>query len=162
MRGKKTVPPLQNLVRKAYFVPESKMLDELLREFQKERNHMAIVVDEYGGTAGLITLEDVLEEIVGEIRDEFDKEKPLIKQVDKKTWLVDAKIDIEDLNEKLNAILPAEEDYESLGGLIFSLMGRIPKEKDEVTFEDLVFTVEKVQGRRIKQVRIQRKPRSDE
>ena len=157
MRQEKAVPDLLSLVRRAYFVPESKMIDELLKEFQKERIHMAIVVDEYGGTAGLITLEDVIEEIVGEIRDEYDKETPLIKQLDDSSWLVDGKIDIEDLNESLDLKIPTEEDYESLGGFIFSIIGRIPQEKEEVRYKDHVLVVEKVQRQRIKKVRITRK-----
>ena len=162
MRLKKEIPGLVDLVRKAYFVPESKMIDELLREFQGERTHMAIVVDEYGGTAGLVTLEDVIEEIVGEIRDEYDKEKPLFRQVDEKVWLVDGKIDIEDLNEALGLEIPAEEDYESLGGFIFSLLGRIPDEKEEVRYQDLRLIVEKVQRQRIEKVRVVREKLSGE
>lgn len=154
MRGKKEVPSLDQLVRKAYFVPESKMIDELLKEFQKERIHMAIVVDEYGGTAGLITLEDVIEEIVGEIRDEFDKEAPLIRKTKENEWLIEAKIDIEELNEELGFDIPNEEDYESLGGFIFSLIGRIPQEKEEVVFQNLTLIIEKVQRQRINKVRL--------
>jgi len=157
MRLKKEVPGLVDLVRKAYFVPESKMIDELLKEFQRERTHMAIVVDEYGGTAGLVTLEDVIEEIVGEIRDEYDKEKPLFHQVDDNTWLVDGRMDIEDLNEALGLEIPAGEDYESLGGFIFSLMGRIPTEKEEVRYQDLRLVVERVKRQRIEKVRVVRK-----
>ena len=156
MRQEKAVPDLLSLVRRAYFVPESKMIDDLLKEFQKERIHMAIVVDEYGGTAGLITLEDVIEEIVGEIRDEYDKETPLIKQVNENSWLIDGKIDIEDLNESLDLNIPTEEDYESLGGFIFSIIGRIPREKEEVRYLNHLLVVEKVQRQRIKKVRITR------
>lgn len=154
MREKKEVPDLLDLVRKVYFIPESKRIDELLREFQKERTHMAIVVDEYGGTAGLVTLEDVIEEIVGEIRDEYDREKPLIQKVDENTWLVEGKIDIEDLNETLGLTVPTEEDYESLGGFIFSLLGSVPQEKEEVKYQGLRLIVEKVQKQRIRKVRI--------
>jgi len=157
MKGKKEVPQLMDLVRKAYFVPESKMIDELLKEFQRERIHMAIVVDEYGGTAGLVTLEDVIEEIVGEIRDEYDREKPLITRVDENAWLVEGKINIEELNEELDLEIPIEEDYGSLGGFIFSLMGRIPKEKEEVRYKDVRLTIERVQRQRIKTVRIAKK-----
>ena len=145
---------LVDLLRKAYFVPETKMIDELLREFQQERIHMAIVVDEYGGTAGLVTLEDVLEEIVGEIRDEFDKEKPLVRQVSDHVWIVDAKINMEELNAITGLMLPTEEDYESLGGLIFSLLGSVPEVKEKVRYENLCFIVEDVQGQRILKVRI--------
>ena len=153
---------LTELSRKPYFVPESKLIDELLREFQKERIHMAIVVDEYGGTAGLVTLEDVIEEIVGDIRDEYDQEKPLVKPIGKHEWLVEGKIDIEELNERLNLSLPSEEDFESLGGFIFSQLGAIPREKEVVQFEDFEFMVEKVVGRRIKSVRIiQKEPKEN-
>jgi putative hemolysin len=156
-KGQNKTKSLSELSRKPYFVPESKLIDELLREFQKERIHMAIVVDEYGGTAGLVTLEDVIEEIVGDIRDEYDQEKPLVKSVGKREWLVDGKIDIEELNEQLNLNLPSEEDFESLGGFIFSQLGAIPREKEVVQFDDFQFLVEKVVGRRIKSVRIFKK-----
>lgn len=145
---------LVSLVRKAYFVPETKMIDELLREFQQERIHMAIVVDEYGGTAGLVTMEDVLEEIVGEIRDEYDKEKPLVRQISENGWIVDAKINLEELNAFTGLTLPTEEDYESLGGLIFSILGRVPQEKEKVPYQNLAFIIEAVQGQRILKVRM--------
>jgi putative hemolysin len=156
MKGEREIPALVDLVRKPYFVPESKRIDELLRDFQKERIHMAVVVDEYGGTAGLVTLEDVIEEIVGEIRDEYDHEKPLVHQIDENAWLIDGKIDIEDLNETLGLQIPAEEEYESLGGFIFSLMGRIPQDKEEVRYKNLLLIVEKVHGQRISKVRLLR------
>ena len=161
MHEKKDVPALINLVRKTYFVPESKMINELLKEFQKERNHMAIVVDEYGGTAGLITLEDVIEEIVGEIRDEYDREIPLFLKVEPNVWLIDGKMNIEDVNETLGFEIPTEEDYESLGGFIFSKLGRIPEEKEEVTYRNLRLIVEKVQRQRIKKVRVIRQEQHD-
>ncbi len=154
MASGKPIPALTTLVRKPYFVPQSKQIDELLKEFQKERLHIAIVVDEYGGTAGLITLEDVIEEIVGDIRDEYDREQPLARQVDDRTWLVDGKINIEELNDLASFDLPTEEDFESLGGFLFSELGRIPTENDSVTYRGIQFVIEKVQRRRIKQVRI--------
>jgi len=158
----KEVVRLPDMLRKAYFVPESKMIDELLREFQRERIHMAIVVDEYGGTAGLVTMEDVIEEIVGEIRDEYDQEKPLLRKIDEYSWIVDGKIDIEDMNEALNLNIPAEEAYESMGGFIFSLLGRIPKEKEEINYKDLLLIVEKVEGQRIKKVRVVKKTKQQQ
>jgi len=160
MKGSKKVPNLIDLARKAYFVPESKMIDELLREFQKDRTHMAIVVDEYGGTAGLITLEDVIEEIVGEIRDEYDKEKPLYQKVDEFTWLIEGKINIEEVNEALGLEIPDSEDYESLGGFIFSLLGRIPNDKEEVRYKNLLLIVERVKGQRIQKVRLKKEDTS--
>jgi CBS domain containing-hemolysin-like protein len=138
------------------------MIGELLREFQRERIHMAIVVDEYGGTAGLITLEDVIEEIVGEIRDEYDREKPLYRKVAEDTWIVEAKIDIEELNAALGLTIPTEEDYESLGGFLFSLLGRIPNEKEDVRYQNLLMVVEKVHGQRIQMVRIVQQPSDKE
>ena len=162
MKDKAKTPRLLDLVRKPYFVPERKMIGELLREFQRDRIHMAIVVDEYGGTAGLVTLEDVIEEIVGEIRDEYDRETPLIRKVGDETWLVEGKMNIEDLNESLGLAIPTEEDFESLGGFIFSLLGRIPNEKDEVLYEDLRLIVEEVHGQRIKKVRIVREKPEEE
>jgi len=160
MQGGRKVPSLINLVREAYFVPESKMIDELLREFQKERTHMAIVVDEYGGTAGLVTLEDVIEEIVGEIHDEYDKEKPLYQQVDESTWLIEGKINIEEVNEELGLDIPESEDYESLGGFIFSLLGHIPNDKEEVHYKNLLLIVERVKGQRIQKVRLKKESAS--
>lgn len=157
----KPIPPLEDLIRKPYFVPETKQIDELLKEFQKERLHMAIVVDEYGGTAGLVTLEDIIEEIVGEIRDEYDREQPLIRKLDDQTWMADGKINIEELNERLSIQLPTDEEYETLGGFLFSEFGRIPQEKEEVVFREIRFQVEKIERRRIRWARILLPPLKD-
>jgi len=148
---------LGELARPALFVPESKLIDELLREFQKERTHMAIVVDEYGGTAGLVTLEDVIEEIVGEIQDEYDREVPLYQKIDENTYLMAAKMDLDEVNELLGADLPTDKEYESLGGFIFHLTGHVPREGDRIEFGGFEFTIEKVQGNRILSVRVRRK-----
>ena len=154
MSGGKTVPSLTSLVRKAYYVPESKMIDELLREFQQERIHMAIIVDEYGGTAGLVTLEDVIEEIVGEIRDEYDEEPQLINRIAERVWRVDGKIAISELNETLHLELPEEEEYDSLGGLILSVLGHIPQAGESVAYADLLLHVEAVASQRIQTVTV--------
>ena len=143
-----------SLVRPALFIPESKMIDELLKDFQKEKKHMAIVVDEYGGTAGLITLEDIIEEIVGEIQDEYDTEEPLYQIINNETILVNAKIDLDELNEKLKLDLPTDTNYESLGGLILNIIGSLPKLKDEITYQRYKFVIEKVEKNRIIQVSI--------
>ncbi len=148
---------LGELARPPLFVPESKLIDELLREFQKERTHMAIVVDEYGGTAGLVTLEDVIEEIVGEIQDEYDREVPLYQKIDEDTYLMAAKMDLDEVNELLGADLPTDKEYESLGGFIFHLTGHVPREGDRIEFGGFEFTIEKVQGNRILSVRVRRK-----
>lgn len=145
---------LESLVRSALFVPESKMIDELLKDFQKEKIHMAIVVDEYGGTAGLITLEDIIEEIVGEIQDEYDTEKPLFNILNNETILVNAKIDLDELNEKLKINLPTDANYESLGGFILNIKGSLPNPKDEFIYQGYRFVIEKIEKNRIIQVSI--------
>lgn len=150
----KKINDLSDLVRKPYYVPESKMIDKLLREFQKERIHMAIVVDEYGGTAGLITLEDVIEEIVGEIRDEYDKEQPLIRRIDEVSWIVDGKINIEELNEEIGIGITIEENYDSLGGFILNKLKKIPVAKEEIKYKNFRLIVESLFEQRITKVKI--------
>ncbi len=145
---------LEKLARTAYFVPEQKKIDELLREFQTERIHMAIVVDEYGGTAGLVTLEDIIEEIVGEIQDEHDYEEPQYQKISEHEFLVDGGMDLEELNEELHLHLPTEEGVETLGGFLFGLFGSVPKEKQSINHENYKFVIEKVIRRRITKVRI--------
>lgn len=145
---------LLKLARPPYFVPESKKIDELLREFQNAKTHMAIVVDEYGGTAGLITLEDVIEEIVGEIQDEYDQEAPLIRPLDENTWVSNAKISIYELNEILGIELPEEEGYESLGGFIMHQTGNVPSKDVSIDHGGFRFVVEEVKRNRIVKVRI--------
>lgn len=142
---------LGDLIRPAYFVPESKKIDEVLDEFRAKRMHMAIVIDEYGGTAGLVTLEDVLEEIVGEIEDEFDDEERLYEWVDATTLRVDAKIGLEDLEELLGVRLQDEDDdsAETLGGLIYTAAGSVPGSGDNVDLGSLAATVESVTDNRI-------------
>ncbi len=152
INNKKGKADLVSLARPALFVPESKRLDELLNEIQAEKQHMAIVVDGYGGTAGLITLEDIIEEIVGEIQDEYDKEKPLVKKIDETHYLIDAKIDTDELNEELDLDLPQNKSYESLGGLIFELIGSVPEVKQEIEYGSYRFIIEKIDKNRIVQV----------
>ncbi|MBU0518484.1 hemolysin family protein [bacterium] len=147
---------LSQIIREANFVPEGKKIDDLLRQFQGEKSHMAIVVDEYGGTAGLVTLEDVLEEIVGEIQDEYDREVPLCQKISEDVLVVDARIDIDELNEHLGGnALPDSDDYETLGGFIFSQMGDLPQAKGTIDYGNLHFIVEEVSGNRISQIRIE-------
>jgi gliding motility-associated protein GldE len=154
---------LASVMRKANFVPEGKKIDDLLRQFQREKFHMAIVVDEYGGTAGLVTLEDVLEEIVGEIQDEYDSETPLFQRLDENTLIADARIGVYELNELLGErIIPEEEDYETLGGFIFSRTGNLPRPKEMIDYGDFHFVVEELSGKRIGKIRIERRPRREE
>jgi putative hemolysin len=146
---------LADLVREAHFVPESKKIDEMLREFQAEKVHMVIVVDEYGGTAGLVTLEDVLEEIVGEIQDEYDRELPLWEESEDGTILVEAKIPLDVLNEIIGEeVFPTTEDYDTLGGFVFHQIGNVPDPGETMEHEDYLLTVEEVSNRRVGRVRI--------
>jgi CBS domain containing-hemolysin-like protein len=117
--------------------------------------HIAIVVDEYGGMAGLVTIEDLLEEIVGEIQDEYDSEEPFIEFVDENEYLLDGRVDLDDLNRLMDIEIPTGES-DTLGGFIFSSLGRVPSVGNRVTFDNLDFTVESVAGRRIQKVRVQR------
>jgi len=154
--GKDTVP-IDKIMREPYFVPDSKKVSDLLREMQQRRVHIAIVLDEYGSTAGLVTIEDLLEEIVGEIADEYDREEPEIETVDPDTFRVAGRMSIDDLNELLEADLPHDE-WDTVGGLMYGLLGAVPTQGETVTFENLRFTAEKVQGRRIAKVLIVRSP----
>ncbi|MCK4806000.1 MAG: HlyC/CorC family transporter [Candidatus Aegiribacteria sp.] len=145
---------LKSILRKPYFVPEYKRIDELLREFQSNRIHMAIVVDEYGGTAGLVTIEDIMEEVFGEILDEYDKEALLVKKLDGNSYILDARIPIDDLNELLGTTFE-DDGYESLGGMIYNLMGKIPRQLDAAELSGYRFTVEQIRAQRILNVRVE-------
>jgi CBS domain containing-hemolysin-like protein len=142
---------VEEIARPAMFVPESKKIAELLREMQRNKTHMAIVVDEYGDVAGLVTMEDLLEEIVGEIADEYDRGESLVEPVDDNTLRVDGKLPIDELEELVGAELP-DEEWDTVGGLLAGVLGRLPKRGDEVTVGGVTFRVEKVKGRRIAKV----------
>ena len=145
---------IRPLLRPAYFVPEAKKVDELLREMQEKRVHVAVVVDEYGGMAGLVTLEDVVEEIVGEIRDEYDaSEEKQYEKVGEREYIFNGRVDVTDVNEILDTHL-TREVADTLGGFIYGEMGRVPVEGEKVEVEGWVLTVEQVTGRRIRRVRI--------
>ena len=148
------------LARAPLFVPHSKKLGDLLNEFRLKKTHMAIVVDEYGGTAGLVTMEDLLEEVVGDIRDEHDEnEAVLYEQLDESLYRFEARIDLDDLNEILDLDLDTESfDFETLGGLILHVTGAIPKEGTEAEFGPLHMTVESTENHRIGQVRVETRP----
>jgi len=144
---------ITELMRPAYFVPESKRVDDLLQELQQRRVHMAIVVDEYGGTAGVVTIEDLLEEIVGDIQDEYDSETPMSQQVGEREFVFDGQIRLDDANDILNAHLPSEES-DTLGGFIYTQLGAMPSVGSRIVFDDLTLEVLLVEGRRILQVRV--------
>jgi CBS domain containing-hemolysin-like protein len=154
LRDGKLADPVEPIARTPSFVPDTKKVDELLQELQQSRIHVAIVVDEYGGTAGLVTIEDILEEIVGEIRDEFDvNEEQLIERVDESVSVVDARVSIRDVNEELDLHLDPDE-FDTLGGLVYHELGGVPSEGDEVRVNGCLVTVLSTEGRRIKKLRV--------
>lgn len=147
--------PIRELVRPAYFVPETKKLDDLLREIRENRTHMVMVVDEYGSIAGLVTIEDLVEEIVGDIKDEYDREENLYEQVSENEYIFDARTSIYEFNEQMNTHLE-DADYETLGGFVYAQLDKIPTTGDTITFEGMVFTVLATRGRRILKIRVER------
>jgi CBS domain containing-hemolysin-like protein len=146
---------VRTLARPAYFVPETKRVSQLMREMQKTHNHMAIVVDEYGGTAGLVTLEDLLEELVGEIVDEYDVEEPPVEELGDGQLVVNAALPIDEVSELLGVELP-EGDWDTVGGFLYSLLGHMPTEGESVRYDGHLLTAQKVEGRRIARVRIEK------
>jgi putative hemolysin len=147
--------PVAQLVRTARYVPETKRVPDMLREMQRDKFHMAIVVDEYGGTAGLVTLEDIIEELVGEIVDEFDVEDPLVEPLAGGGVRVDARTALDEVNELLHAELP-EGDWDTIGGLLYHRLGHVPVEGESVVVDGWLLTAQRIQGRRIGRVRITR------
>jgi putative hemolysin len=152
---------VEELVRPAYVVPETKDLAALLTEFRRTNQHMAIVVDEYGGMEGIVTLEDLLEEIVGEIEDEFDLPDESVEQVDEDTIRIDGTFPIDDFNEQFRTELPVE-DYHTIAGFVFGQLGRAAQEGDEVSHDGMVFRVEEVEGQRIDKLAVTFERRREE
>jgi CBS domain containing-hemolysin-like protein len=146
---------LEQLARPAHFVPESKKVSDLLKDMQREKFHVAVVVDEYGSVAGLVTLEDLLEEIVGEIADEYDREEPQVEPAGDGRFRVNARLPVDELNEILEVELP-DEEWDTVGGLMMAVLGHLPQQGERVDFEGLRFTADRVQGRRIAKVLIER------
>ena len=148
--------PVRQLLRRAYFVPQSKKLDELFGEMQAHRIHMALAVDEYGGTAGLVTIEDLLEEIVGEIQDEYDSEEPQLKKLAPDIFIFNARYDIDEVSRLIDLDLSTtHESIDTLGGFIYSQLGRVPEQGESIQFGEWRFTVLSVDSRRIEQVRVE-------
>jgi CBS domain containing-hemolysin-like protein len=145
---------IEEIVRPAYIVPETKDLASLLQEFRRTNNHFAVVVDEYGGMAGICTLEDLLEEIVGEIEDEFDVPEEQIEQVDDDTYRIDGMFPIDEFNERFNTDLP-DEDFHTVGGFVFGQLGRAPEPGDDVSFNGVRFDVLEVEGNRIEKIAVE-------
>ncbi len=151
-------PPMRSLLRTPVFVPESMTVDDLLHELQRRKVHIAIVLDEYGGTAGLVTIEDLIEEIVGEIQDEYDEEEPMIVRLTDDEVRVDGRASVDDLAEifEMNAPLEDEDEYDTVGGLIYHRIGGVPKPGDQVAVDGLTLTVESTDGRRVSKVLVVR------
>jgi gliding motility-associated protein GldE len=151
----------KTISRKALFIPVTKKLDDLLRDFQQEKTHMAVVVDEYGGTEGVVTMDDILEELVGEMVDEGDEEERLYKRFKNGIYVFDAQIDLDDMEDVLERELTSEEDdFETLGGLIYSITENLPMVGERVIYKDVELTVHSVQKNRIKKVRVKLLPAS--
>ena len=148
---------MRALLRKPYFIPQTKKASDLFREFRIDRIHLAIVVDEYGGVAGLVTMEDLLEEIFGEILDDYDPEEAQPRQLDENTMIIPGMMPIEDFNRFAAAELP-EEEYDTMGGLVFGLFGKLPSPGAKVSFMAFTFVVEEMEGTRILELRVERRP----
>jgi CBS domain containing-hemolysin-like protein len=142
---------VRKIMNKPYFVPEYKKLDSLLQQFKKRKQHMAIVVDEHGGVSGLITLEDALEEIVGEIVDETDKDEPQIVKIKPNEWIVPGKSDIDEVNEKIPMKIPESKEYDTFSGYILDKIERIPQENEEIPVGNFLVTVKEMEGNRIRE-----------
>jgi len=148
---------LRDRMREAYYVPETKPLRALLHEFQNQKLHIAVVLDEYGGTAGIVTLEDILEELVGPIADEYEETpQESIRKIDENTIEVDARTYVDDLNDEWSLDLPEDEDYDTVGGFVFSRLGYIPKTGEHFDYDNLKFTIASAEPRRVKRVKIQK------
>jgi CBS domain containing-hemolysin-like protein len=144
---------LQRLIRKPFFVPESKHIDELLRELRRRHLHIAVVVDEYGGVSGIVCMEDIIEEIVGDIQDEFDHEKEDLLRIGEGVYLCDARVNLGDLAEETGVKLPVE-DFDTLGGFVFDLFGKIPVRYEKAVYGDYDFIIQDMEGHRINTVKI--------
>ena len=144
---------LEKIIRKAFFVPESKRIDSLLREFKRRHVHIAVAIDEYGGISGIVCLEDIIEEIVGDIQDEFDNEHEDILPVGEKIWICDGRINLDDLNDQIESNFPNDE-FDTLGGFVFDLFGKIPVKYEKVSWRNYDFIIQDMEGHRINLVKV--------
>ena len=151
---------VQSIVRAPYFIPETKKISEVLKDLRDNKSHLAIVVDEYGGTAGILTLEDIIEEIIGDVMDEYDADQKLLVEHEDGSITVNARLDVEELEDYLNVELP-EGKFESVGGFVISLLGKVPSVNEELTYNNLQMVIEAASSRKIERIRI-RKFSSDE
>ena len=144
---------LEKIIRKAYFVPETKRIDSLLREFKRRHIHIAVAVDEYGGLSGIVCMEDIIEEIVGDIQDEFDNERDDIVSLGKNIWLVDGRENLSDLNEEIGSTFPQEE-FDTLGGFVLDLFGKIPVKYEKMTWNNYDFIIQDMDVHRIDMIKV--------
>ena len=144
---------LEKIIRKAYFVPESKRIDSLLREFKRRHVHIAIAIDEYGGISGIVCMEDIIEQIVGDIQDEFDNEREDILPLGDNVWLCDARVDLDDLNETIASPFPSD-DFDTLGGFVFDLFGKIPVKFEKVSWKSYDFIVQEMEGHKVDVIKV--------
>jgi CBS domain containing-hemolysin-like protein len=144
---------IKELVRKPFFVPVSKHIDDLLRELRRKKVHIAIVVDEYGGVSGIVSMEDIIEEIIGDIQDEFDHETEDLVKLGEGSWLCDARVNLEFLAEETNLELPVG-DFDTLGGFVFDLFGKIPVKNEKITYKDYDFIIQEMDGHKINSIKI--------
>lgn len=144
---------LEKIIRKAYFVPETKRIDSLLREFKRRHIHIAMAVDEYGGLSGIVCMEDIIEEIVGDIQDEFDNERDDIISLGKNIWLVDGRENLSDLNEEIGSSFPQEE-FDTLGGFVLDLFGKIPVKYEKMTWNNYDFIIQDMDVHRIDMIKV--------
>jgi CBS domain containing-hemolysin-like protein len=146
---------VRSILRVPYFIPETKKISEVLKDLRDNKSHMAVVIDEYGGTAGILTLEDIIEEIIGEVMDEYDADEKLIVEHEDGSISVNARLDIEELEDYLNVELP-EGKFESVGGFVMSLLGKVPVTNEKLVFEDLEMVIEAANSRKIDKIRIRK------
>ncbi|MCM1321462.1 MAG: hemolysin family protein [Bacteroides sp.] len=151
---------LEKIVRKPYFVPESKRINALLREFKRRHIHIAVAIDEYGGISGIACMEDIIEEIVGDIQDEFDNERADILNIGPNMWLCDARVNLDDLNKTIESAFPNEE-FDTLGGFVFDLFGKIPVKYEKASWENFDFIVQDMEGHRVNLIKIIRRENGD-
>ncbi|MFN0159033.1 MAG: hemolysin family protein, partial [Bacteroidota bacterium] len=153
---------IQDIIRPAYFIPETKKISQLMRELQQRKLHMAVVIDEFGGTEGLVTMEDILEEIVGEIHDEYDEELKDIEASADGSFLINARLSVRDFNERFHAEIPQADEYETMSGLLNKLAGRIPEANEEIQYGHFTFNIVKKSKRRIRLVKMRKVEKSHE
>ncbi|MDR0503204.1 MAG: hemolysin family protein [Treponema sp.] len=144
---------IQDLVRKPYFIPVSKHIDDLLGELKRKKVHIAVVVDEYGGVSGIVSMEDIIEEIVGDIQDEFDHETEDLVELEKGIWMCDARVNMDFLAEETNMELPVD-DFDTLGGFVFDLFGKIPVKNEKIKYKEYDFIIHEMDGHKINTIKI--------